>query len=84
LTEYARGYLGSTEPAVVTRQRQRRALEDAADALGRAVEEGKNNGREDIVAEELRLGARWLGRLTGRVDVEDILEVIFRDFCIGK
>ena len=41
-------------------------------------------GREDIVAEELRLAAAALGRLTGRVDVEDILDVIFRDFCIGK
>jgi tRNA modification GTPase len=36
------------------------------------------------VAEELRLAARRLGRITGRVDVEDILDVIFRDFCIGK
>jgi len=83
LTEYASNYLGSAEPALVTRQRQRRALEDAAVALDRAVIEGKN-GREDIVAEELRLAARALGRLTGRVDVEDILDVIFRDFCIGK
>ena len=41
-------------------------------------------GREDIVAEELRVAAAALGRLTGRVDVEDILDVIFRDFCIGK
>jgi tRNA modification GTPase len=39
---------------------------------------------EELVAEELRLAARALGRLTGRVDVEDILDVIFRDFCIGK
>ena len=41
-------------------------------------------GREEIIAEELRLAAQALGRLTGRVDVEDILDVIFRDFCIGK
>ena len=40
--------------------------------------------REDIFAEELRLAARALGRLTGRVDIEDVLDVIFRDFCIGK
>ena len=39
---------------------------------------------EEIVAEELRAAAQTLGRLTGRVDVEDILDVIFRDFCIGK
>ena len=41
-------------------------------------------GQEELVAEELRLAARALGRLTGRVDVEDVLDVIFRDFCIGK
>ena len=38
----------------------------------------------EVVAEDLRLAARALGRLTGRVDVEDILDVVFADFCIGK
>jgi tRNA modification GTPase len=38
----------------------------------------------ELVAEDLRLAIRELGRITGRVDVEDILDVIFRDFCIGK
>jgi len=83
LAEHARQYLGSGEPALVTRARHRRALEDTVAALGRAVAE-PSPAREDIVAEELRLAARALGRLTGRVDVEDILDVIFRDFCIGK
>jgi tRNA modification GTPase len=41
-------------------------------------------GSDELLAEELRLAARALGRLTGRVDVEDVLDVIFRDFCIGK
>jgi tRNA modification GTPase len=82
LTAHTADFLGSTEPALVTRERQRRALEDTAAALWRALAEPA--GREDIVAEELRLAARALGRLTGRVDVEDILDVIFRDFCIGK
>jgi tRNA modification GTPase len=83
LAEQAGRHLGSAEPALVTRQRQRRALEDTAAALRRALVEGKR-GREDLVAEELRLAARALGRLTGRVDIEDVLDVIFRDFCIGK
>ena len=39
---------------------------------------------EEIVAEDLRHAATHLGRLTGRVDVEDVLEVIFREFCVGK
>jgi tRNA modification GTPase len=83
LTDHARQHMGSAEPALVTRQRQRRALEDTVAALSRALTESKS-GREDIVAEELRLAARALGRLTGRVDIEDVLDVIFRDFCVGK
>ena len=35
-------------------------------------------------AEELRLAASELGRVTGAVDVEDVLDVLFSDFCIGK
>lgn len=35
-------------------------------------------------AEELRYAAQAIGKITGRIDVEDVLEVIFRDFCIGK
>jgi tRNA modification GTPase len=41
-------------------------------------------GREEIVAEEMRLATRALGRVTGRVDVEDVLDQGFRNFCIGK
>jgi tRNA modification GTPase len=83
LTQYARQAFESREPALVTRERQRRLLEAAESALKRAISEGKA-GREDTFAEELRSAAQALGRLTGRVDVEDILDVIFRDFCIGK
>ena len=39
---------------------------------------------ELLRTEDLRLAARALGRITGRVDVDDVLDVIFRDFCIGK
>jgi tRNA modification GTPase len=83
LSRQAQVFLGSTEPALVTRARHRYALENAAGALDRAVSE-RVPVREDVVAEELRLAGRALGRLTGRVDVEDVLDVIFRDFCIGK
>jgi tRNA modification GTPase len=81
LADYAGTLL--SEPALVTRERHRVVLAEARDALARALAE-RRQGREDIIAEELRLAARALGRLTGRVDVEDILDVIFRDFCIGK
>jgi tRNA modification GTPase len=83
LTAHARDYFSATESAVVTRARHRHALEETLSALRRAGSEG-NNGREEVIAEELRSAATTLGRLTGRVDVEDILDVIFRDFCIGK
>ena len=67
----------------MTRQRHRDTLRGATDALGRAIAAGPG-GQDELIAEELRLAGRALGRLTGRVDVEDILDVIFRDFCIGK
>ena len=83
LARHAEGFLAGAEHAVVTRERHRRALEDVLAALRRA-HGGEVAGHEDLLAEELRIAARALGRLTGRVDVEDILDVIFRDFCIGK
>jgi tRNA modification GTPase len=83
ISNYASSYFSGGEPETVTRERHRKALEEASSALGRACVEGPR-GREDIIAEELRLASRALGRLTGEVDVEDILDVIFRDFCIGK
>jgi tRNA modification GTPase len=87
LARHAEGFLAGAEQAVVTRERHRRALEDVLATLRRA--RGGELGGEDLLAqellaEELRIAARALGRLTGRVDVEDILDVIFRDFCIGK
>ena len=83
LAREAEKFLAGAESALVTRERHRRALKDALGALRRALAPALSS-REDILAEELRLAARALGRLTGRVDVDDVLDVIFRDFCIGK
>jgi tRNA modification GTPase len=83
LARHAEKFLAGAESAVVTRERHRRTLQDALTALRRALVPDLSN-REDLLAEELRLAARALGRLTGRVDVDDVLDVIFRDFCIGK
>jgi tRNA modification GTPase len=80
LTGFVQGALTSEEDILVTRERHRAVLQETLEALDRA----QGAGGEDIIAEELRLAAKALGRLTGRVDVEDILDVIFRDFCIGK
>jgi tRNA modification GTPase len=83
LARYAEAFLAGSESALVTRERHRRALEETLAALLRA--QGADvAAKEDLLAEELRIAARALGRLTGQVDVEDILDVIFRDFCIGK
>jgi len=85
LAGYARSFFAAAESGIVTRARHRRALENTVSALDRALAEGAKTGeREELIAEELRAAAMVLGRLTGRVDVEDILDVIFRDFCIGK
>jgi tRNA modification GTPase len=83
LARHAESALAGAEASLVTRERHRVALRRVVEALDRALAEGPGGG-EDIVAEELRLAGRELGRLTGRVDVEDVLDVIFRDFCIGK
>jgi tRNA modification GTPase len=82
LVGFARDYLGSGEVSLISRARQRKLLEETADSLQRSIEV---TGRgEELAAEELRAAAYSLGRLLGRVDVEDILDKIFRDFCIGK
>jgi tRNA modification GTPase len=65
---------------VLTRARHREALETALAALQRSL----TAGLPELRAEDLRLAWRSLGRITGRVDVEDLLDVIFRDFCLGK
>jgi tRNA modification GTPase len=71
---------GAGEAAPLTRARHRHALEDCVAALERAG----GADRPELVAEDLRLAARALGRIAGRVDVEDLLDAIFREFCIGK
>ena len=65
---------------LLTRARHREALEVAADALRRSLAADL----PELRAEDLRLAWRSLGRITGHVDVEDLLDVIFRDFCLGK
>ncbi|MBR0791212.1 tRNA uridine-5-carboxymethylaminomethyl(34) synthesis GTPase MnmE [Bradyrhizobium manausense] len=82
LVKFAADFFGTTEGALVTRARQRDLLARASVSLRRSlelVEEG-----EELAAEELRAAAYALGRLLGRVDVEDVLGAIFQKFCIGK
>ena len=65
---------------VLTRARHREALEEVVASLRRSF----SAALPELRAEDFRLAVRSLGRITGAVDVEDLLDVIFRDFCIGK
>ena len=82
LVDFARISLGSDEGGLIGRARQRQLLVETASSLRRSV--AIIGTGEELAAEELRAAAYSLGRLLGRVDVEDILDVIFREFCIGK
>lgn len=82
LAAFATAYFAAGESGLVTRVRQKALLEAAAAALCRAGQVA--DGADEILAEELRIAAHALGRLLGKVDVEDILDKIFKDFCIGK
>lgn len=84
LTERAREMMGLREAPALTRARHRESLIDVQAHLERALKLGNQRGLPELVAEDLRLAARGIGRITGRIDVEDLLDVIFRDFCIGK
>lgn len=65
---------------LLTRARHREAVSEAQSHLARAI----HNPQPELLAEDIRLATRALGRITGRVDVEDLLDVIFSEFCIGK
>ncbi len=71
---------GAGDAPGITRARHRDAVSSALAAIRAAG----RTGLPELAAEELRQAARALGRVTGRVDVEDLLDVIFREFCVGK
>ncbi len=82
LAAFVRDYFGATEDSLIGRVRQRQLLQESAAGLRRAlVIVGQG---DELIAEELRSASLALGRLLGRVDVEDVLDKIFREFCIGK
>lgn len=82
LTAYVKQKMDFSDAPVLTRARHRAALGECRDHLVRFL---SNEGAEtELLAEDLRMAARSLGRVTGMVDVEDILGKIFSEFCIGK
>jgi tRNA modification GTPase len=80
LTCLVRGRLRSGDSAPITRERHRSNLRTAEAALRQSA----GQSEPELIAEELRAALLALGRLTGRVDVEEVLGAVFRDFCIGK
>ncbi|HXP98272.1 MAG TPA: tRNA uridine-5-carboxymethylaminomethyl(34) synthesis GTPase MnmE [Telmatospirillum sp.] len=80
LEQQARVMLEGSGAPAISRARHRRALEETEAALRRALLAPYS----ELAAEDVRLAARCLGRITGRIDVEEMLDVIFREFCIGK
>ena len=75
---------GLAERPALTRTRHRNALQEASVALERGFERAGSSMELELVAEDLRLAMREIGRITGAVDVESLLDIVFRDFCIGK
>lgn len=80
LTEAAQDRMAGNGAPALTRARHRSALIDACAALRRTQQQTL----PELVAEDVRVAARAIGRITGRVDVEAMLDIIFREFCIGK
>ena len=80
LEDHVSRMLSGHEGLVPTRARHREALAEAADALDRAM----TAKLPELAAEDIRLAVRALGRITGRVDIDEMLDAVFRDFCIGK
>lgn len=77
--EVAARYAVTAAPAL-TRARHRAAVEECVAALRRFTPQAEI----ELATEDLRLAAAAIGRITGRVDVDELLDVVFREFCIGK
>ncbi|MEM6463676.1 MAG: tRNA uridine-5-carboxymethylaminomethyl(34) synthesis GTPase MnmE [Pseudomonadota bacterium] len=73
---------GSTASQLPNRQRHREYLQRCVEAIEDAIE--NDSAPLELRAESLRQAGDALGRLTGHIDVEDLLDVIFKEFCIGK
>jgi tRNA modification GTPase len=69
-----------TQEALITKQRHKNNLKNAMDYLNSALKENQY----DLKAENIRLSADEIGKITGKIHVEELLDQIFSSFCIGK
>ena len=81
--EITKRFETSAVSAVLSRARHREAVLEAVDFVDRALRSGQESGAE-LIAEDIRLAARAIGRITGHIGAEDILDQLFSSFCIGK
>ncbi|MDR3508985.1 MAG: tRNA uridine-5-carboxymethylaminomethyl(34) synthesis GTPase MnmE [Caulobacteraceae bacterium] len=84
LTDKVVSALSGAEFPAATRERHRRDLTTARDHLQRALAELNGRFEVELAAEDVRLAARCLARVGGRIDAEDVLDRVFARFCIGK
>ena len=82
IADLAEAGMGGPAPALITLERHRIAFADALDALERALDPREE--ALELVAEDLRVAARALARIVGRIDVEEVLGDIFSRLCVGK
>ncbi len=80
ITTYLKETFSPTADAAITRERYRVALQSCLESLRDAL----TITELELKAEDLRLAARAIGRITGRIETDELLDVIFQDFCIGK
>ncbi len=73
----------SNNSALITRERHRVKLNDCLKEIDKFLKKDQNKDLE-LAAEDLRMATRHLGSIVGKVDVEEILGSVFKDFCIGK
>ena len=76
--------MASQSPSIITQSRHRMAINDCILSLRKAREGLSNGFGLELTSEDLRSATHAIGRITGRVDVEDLLDIIFKEFCIGK
>lgn len=84
LAAFVRDHFSSDEPLLLTRTRHCALIESAHSSVQRALSGLKSGVGPELVFEDLRLASRRIGEITGAVDVDDLLDKIFADFCIGK